>query len=81
VGVDGVYTGSQYPAEFQNDIFFSDVNEGEVYVVDINNNSDVKYLYGSQLVPVAFSQGPDGYIYAANLAGSITRLRIVPKQV
>ena len=80
VGVDGVYTGSQYPAEFQNDIFFSDVNAGEVYVVDINN-SDVRYLYGSQLVPVAFSQGPDGYIYAANLAGSITRLQIVPKQV
>ncbi len=79
VGVDGVYTGSQYPAEFQNDVFFTDINDGEVYVVDINNRSDVKYLYSSQGAPVAFSQGPDGYVYVANLgAGTITKLLITP---
>ena len=79
VGVNGVYTGSQYPAEFQNDVFFTDINDGEVYVVDINNRSDVKYLYSSQGAPVAFSQGPDGYVYVANLgAGTITKLLITP---
>lgn len=79
VGVDGVYTGSQYPDEFKNDIFFTDVNDGEVFVVDINDRSDVKYLYSTDGVPVAFKQGPDGYVYAANLgSGTITRLLIEP---
>lgn len=79
VGIDDVYTGSRYPAEFQNDVFFTDVNDGEVYVVDINDRSDVKYLYSTQGAPVAFSQGPDGYVYAANLGtGTITRLIIEP---
>lgn len=82
VGVDSVYTGTRYPAEFQNDIFFTDINDGEVYVVDINNRDDVKYLYSSDGTPVAFSQGPDGYIYVANLGdGTITRLHIEPSDV
>ena len=82
VGVDAPYSGSRYPAEFQNDVFFTDVNDGEVFVVDVNNRSDVKFLYSTRAVPVAFSQGPDGYVYAANLGGStITRLLIAPKQV
>lgn len=79
VGIGGVYTGSQYPAEFQNDVFFTDVNDGEVYVVDINDRSDVKYLYSTDGAPVTFIQGPDGYVYAANLgAGTITKLIIEP---
>ena len=81
VGVDAPYSGSRYPAEFQNDVFFTDVNDGEVFVVDVNNRSDVKFLYSTQAVPVAFSQGPDGYVYVANLAGNtITRLLIEPIQ-
>ena len=52
-----------------------------MFVVDVNNRSDVKYLYSTQAVPVAFSQGPDGYVYVANLAGNtITRLLIEPIQ-
>ncbi len=79
VGIDGVYTGSQYPSEFQNDVFFTDVNDGEVFVVDIDDRSDVKYLYSTQGAPVAFKQGPDGYMYVANLgAGTITKLQITP---
>jgi len=82
VGVDTPYSGSRYPAEFQNDLFFSDVTDGEVYVANVNNRSDVKFLYSSQDAPVAFSQGPDGYVYAANLGGNtITRLLIAPIQV
>ena len=79
MGIDGVYTGSVYPAEFKNDVFFTDVNDGEVYVVDINDRSDVKYLYSSRGAPVAFKEGPDGYVYVANLAaGTITKLAITP---
>ena len=77
VGVDDVYTGTRYPTEFQNDVFFTDVNDGEVYVVDINDRSDVKYLFRSNGTPVAFGDGPDGYVYVANLGdGTITRLLI-----
>ena len=77
VGVDAPYSGSRYPAEFQNDVFFTDINAGKVFVVDVNNRDDVKFLYSTGAVPVAFSQGPDGYVYAANLAGNIiTRLYI-----
>ena len=78
VGFDSPYTGSRYPAEFQNDIFFTDVNDGEVFVVDVNDRSDVKFLYSTEGYPVSFSQGPDGYVYVANLAGSLTRLLIEP---
>ena len=82
VGVDMVYSGSRYPAEFQNDVFFVDVNDGEVFVVDVNNRSDVKFLYSFWGTPVAFTQGPDGYVYAANLgSNTITRLLITPTQV
>ena len=51
VGVDAPYSGSRYPAEFQNDVFFTDVDDGEVFVVDVNNRSDVKFLYSTQAVP------------------------------
>ena len=79
MGFDAPYSGSPlYPAEFQNDIFFTDVNDGEVFVVDVNDRSDVKFLYSSEDFPVSFSEGPDGYVYVANLAGNITRLLIEP---
>ena len=79
MGVDAPYSGTRYPAEFQNDIFFTDINDGNVFVVDANNRSDVKFLYNTGAAPVAFSQGPDGYVYSANLGGNtITRLLIEP---
>ena len=80
VGVpSATYSGSQYPEEFQNDLFFADISDGEVYVIDANDRSDVKFLYSTQALPVTFSQGPDGYVYVANLSGTITRLLIEPK--
>ena len=74
------YSGSRYPAEFQNDYFFTDTSTGQVFVVDLNNRSDVKYLYSTGAGPVSFSQGPDGYVYVANLVeNTITRLLIAPQ--
>ena len=78
VGFDAPYSGSRYPAEFQNDVFFTDINDGEVFVVDVNDRSDVKFLYSTESFPVSFSQGPDGYAYVANMSGNITRLLIEP---
>ena len=74
---DAVYTGSQYPAEFQNDFFFTDIIDHEVFVVDVNDRRDLKFLYQATGVPVHFSQGPDGYVYYADLnTGVIGRLNI-----
>ncbi len=80
VGVpSAAYSGSQYPAEFQNDLFFADIADGEVFVVDATDRDMVKFLYSTEALPVAFSQGSDGYVYVANLTGTITRLLIEPK--
>ncbi|MGV0852184.1 PQQ-dependent sugar dehydrogenase, partial [Mycolicibacterium phlei] len=83
VGVPTVaYTGDRYPEEFQNKLFFTDINDGEVYIVDVNDRSKVTFLYQSATAPVAFSQGPDGYMYVANIYGdNITRLKIERKPV
>ena len=76
-GGDVVYTGARYPAEFQNDFFFTDIVRGEVFVVDVNDRRDVKFLYQAAGAPVHFSQGPDGYVYYADLFnGVIGRLII-----
>ena len=75
-----VHTGQHYDPQL-NDIFFTDVNDGEVFVVDVNDRSAVKFLYSTEGYPVSFSQGPDGYMYVANLAGTIARLLIVPIEV
>jgi len=81
VGVGAPYSGSRYAAELQNDLFFTNITDGNVFVVDANDRSSVRFLYRSEATPVAFSQGPDGYMYVANLAGSIARLLIVPIEV
>ena len=46
-GQTSSYSGSRYPAEFQNDFFFTDIVDGEVFVVDVNDRRDLKFLYGS----------------------------------
>ncbi|MGE0743915.1 MAG: Ig-like domain-containing protein [Rhodospirillales bacterium] len=77
VGGDVVYSGSRYPAEFLNDYFFSDIVDGEVYVIDVNDRREVRFLYSSNDGPVHFTQGPDGYVYYANLfSGEVGRLLI-----
>lgn len=78
-GGDVVYTGGQYPDEFDNNYFFTDVAQGEVFAVDVNDRRDVKYLYttASGFGPVHFTQGPDGFVYYADIVnGQIGRLRI-----
>ena len=80
-GGDVIYTGTQYPTEFLNDFFFTNFIDGQVFVIDVNDSREVKFLYETQGVPVHFSQGPDGYVYYADLTqGIIGRLLIEPFQ-
>jgi glucose/arabinose dehydrogenase len=83
VGSNSIYTGSVYPPEFFNDYFFTDVVQGEIYSVDINNPLDIKYLATTPngFGPVHFKQGPDGYLYYLDLiTGSLGRLVITPAE-
>ncbi len=80
-GGDVVYSGSRYPAELQNAIFFTDIVDGEVFIVNANDRRELLQLYNTAGGPVHFSQGPDGYVYYADLfTGQIGRLLIEPVQ-
>lgn len=73
------YTGSVYPAEFLNDYFFSDFSGGEIYTVDVNDRSALKFLLqrGPSDVPIDYIQGADGYVYYSNIvSGEIGRMLI-----
>ncbi|MBL8581033.1 MAG: PQQ-dependent sugar dehydrogenase [Rhizobiaceae bacterium] len=84
VGATDIYTGNRYPAVFANDYFFANVTNGQVFSVDVNDRTQTQYVidlgdYG----PVNFTQGPDGYMYMADLVnGHLLRLNIndVPNQ-
>lgn len=74
-----VYTGDKYPALFQNDYFFADFSQGEIFTVDVNDRRDTSFLYNrpGQFGPVHFEQGPDGYVYYVDIvSGEIGRLLI-----
>ncbi|HWA17690.1 MAG TPA: putative Ig domain-containing protein [Devosia sp.] len=78
VGASTIYTGDKYPAAFQNDYFFTDIVDGEIYSIDINDRTKAQFVtdigaYG----PSNFIQGPDGYMYLMDLVnGRILRLNI-----
>ncbi len=74
-----VYTGDKYPALFQNDYFFADFSQGEIFTIDTNDRRDVSFLYNrpGEFGPVHFEQGPDGYVYYVDIvAGEVGRLLI-----
>ncbi|HYO28990.1 MAG TPA: PQQ-dependent sugar dehydrogenase, partial [Thermomicrobiales bacterium] len=77
-GGGAIYAGSAYPSAFQNDFFFADFAGREVYTVDVNDRTSLKFLYqGGDAVPVDFVEGPDGYVYYADIvAGEIGRIEI-----
>lgn len=77
-GSEVVYNGSIYPASLQNDYIFSDFPQGEIYAVNVNDRTDIKFLdQWPGAAPTDFIQGADGYIYYADIInGVIGRLGI-----
>ncbi|MCC0016240.1 MAG: PQQ-dependent sugar dehydrogenase [Rhodobiaceae bacterium] len=78
-GADTVLNSPLYPDALRNHYIFTDVSQGEVFAVDVNDRQDVKFLFktASGLAPVYFRQGPDGYMYYANIVtGQVGRLMI-----
>jgi glucose/arabinose dehydrogenase len=84
-GGNVIYDGDKYPAALKNDYFFTNFEAGQTFTIDTNNRQLVNYLFSqSPLAPVHFAQGPDGYVYYADLGnvndgtinGSIGRIYI-----
>ncbi len=70
VGASSIYTGSRYPSEFLNDYFFTDIVEGEIYAVDINDRTKLKFITDiGDFGPSQMVQGADGYMYLLDLIG------------
>ena len=79
IGANSVYTGTVYPSEFLNDYIFADFSQGEIFSVDTLDRRDVKFLFKTDngFGPVHYKQGPDGYVYFADLLeGIVGRLLI-----
>lgn len=85
VGGNVIYTGNRYPAVFQNDFFFADFPQGEVFSIDTNDFRQIEYLLTMPQLPflpnpygpVHMTQAPDGYVYLVDyLGGTIHRLLI-----
>ena len=85
VGSSSVQSASGvYPTEFANDYFFTDIPNGELYAVDTLDRQDVKFLgfTPAGFGPVHMKQGPDGYVYYADLVtGEIGRFLITADPV
>ena len=81
VGGSSVYTGDKYPDVFDGDYFFHDIARDTLFSVDTNDRTQLQYLgnIGASNPVVNMVQGPDGYLYAMVLNGSIKRILITEK--
>jgi glucose/arabinose dehydrogenase len=78
-GADDLINSDVYPDALQDYYIFTDVSQGEVFAVNRNDQRDVIYLYtdNNGFGPVHFKQGPDGFMYYADIrSGQIGRLEI-----
>jgi glucose/arabinose dehydrogenase len=75
------YTGSTYPSQYQNNIFFNDLGQGIVRAATLDSNGVVasmeNFATGAQYV-VQIVQGTDGNLYFVDLDdGKVGRWRFV----
>lgn len=80
-GADDLIDSALYPDSLQNHYIFTDVTQGEIYVVDANDRRNVELLYETDgFAPVHFKQGPDGSIWFADVVtGRVGRLNITER--
>lgn len=84
VGADGVHDGSAYPKSLDGHYFFADVARTNVFAINLNDPTDVNYLYstGGIIAPVYFEPSPDGEMYYVDLLkGEIGKLAIADAPV
>ena len=80
-GADDVIDSDLYPDSLQNFYLFTDVTQGEIYVVDANDRRDVQLLYETDgYAPVHFKQSPDGVIWFVDIvSGRVGILEITER--
>jgi hypothetical protein len=72
------YTGTTYPSQYRNALFFTDYSRGCIWVMHpggngLPNPSNVS-LFASAIKPVALQTGPSGDVFAVDhLGGTIVR--------
>ncbi|UJW85359.1 putative Ig domain-containing protein [Devosia sp. SL43] len=78
VGGTSVYDGDKYPEIFKGDYFFSDIVDGDIFTVDVNDRTKMQYVTNiGTYHAVSFVEGPDGYVYYSDITGNkIVRLEI-----
>lgn len=78
-GSDDLIDSDVYPDSLQGFYLFTDVTQGEVFAVSSTDRRQLEFLFDDPdgFAPVHFKQGPDGYIYYADLVSkTIGRLHI-----
>ena len=79
VGGGVVSSHSVYPTQLHGNFVFADFVGGDVYAVNIADSTDSIFLYdwSDSFGPVFLLEGPDGYLYYADLiTGELGRLNI-----
>lgn len=74
--VGDFYTGQQYPAAYQNTLFFTDFGDPTIRALQLNSQGFVTQelvVSGSVGTVVMMDMGPDGYMYYVDINGSVGR--------
>lgn len=71
------YTGTRYPAQYQDALFFSDFGDTQLKYMQFNADGSYKSVNALSLSAgpvVEMSMGRDGYLYYVDITGKIGRL-------
>lgn len=74
------YTGSVYPAQYQNALFFTDYGDPTIRALTLDAQgrlADQLLVLGSIGTVLEMSMGPDGRMYYVNASGSVGRIDYV----
>ena len=79
VGAGFMSSGDLYPTALDGHYVFADYESGAIFAIDPDDRRDVTFLIDAGLnAPVHYEQGPDGYLYYADVAGGhFGRIEIV----
>ena len=70
VGAGFMSSGDLYPAALDGNYIFSDFISGRIFAVDPDDRREITFLIDrAGNAPVRYEQGPDGYVYYADVAG------------
>ena len=75
--VGDFYVGSEYDAQFNNSLFFTDFGEPTIRALQLDGNGDVvntETVTGSVGLVVGMTMGPDEHMYYVDILGRVGRI-------